>query len=138
MNSEFGIAVHALVFLNHKARTLSSIELAENICTNPARVRKVMAKLKKSDLVITREGLDGGYLFDKNPKEVSLFHISQALEVDFISSSWKSGDMDMDCLIASGMGNILDSIYKDLNHQCQEHLKHISIDDIDQQIFGKK
>lgn len=138
MNSEFGIAVHALVFLNHKSQTLSSIELAENICTNPARVRKVMAKLKKSDLVITREGLDGGYLFDKNPKEVSLFHISQALEIDFVSSSWKSGDMDMDCLVASGMGNILDSIYKNLDSQCKEHLKHISIDDIDQQIFGKK
>lgn len=138
MNSEFGIAVHALVFLNHKAQTLSSIELAENICTNPARVRKVMAKLKKSDLVITREGLDGGYLFDKNPKEVSLFHISQALEIDFVSSSWKSGDMDMDCLVASGMGNILEDIYKNLDNQCKEHLKHISIDDIDQQIFGKK
>lgn len=138
MNSEFGIAVHALVFLNHKAQTLSSIELAENICTNPARVRKVMAKLKKFDLVITREGLDGGYLFDKNPKEVSLFHISQALEIDFVSSSWKSGDMDMDCLVASGMGNILEDIYKNLDNQCKEHLKHISIDDIDQQIFGKK
>lgn len=136
MNSEFCIAVHALVFLNHKARTLSSAELAQNICTNPARVRKVMAKLKKSGLVVTREGLDGGYLFDKNPKEVSLCSISQALETDFVSSSWKSGDMDMECLVASGMSGILDHIFKQLDNQCKEQLTHISIYDIDRQIFG--
>ena len=47
MTSDYCVAVHALVYLNHKAKVLSSEELAENICTNPARVRKVMAKLKK-------------------------------------------------------------------------------------------
>ena len=45
MNSEFCIAVHGLVFLKLKKQCLSSEALAENICTNPARVRKVMAKL---------------------------------------------------------------------------------------------
>lgn len=137
MNSEFGIAVHALVFLNHKGCTLSSAELARNICTNPARVRKVMAKLKKSGLVTTREGLDGGYLFDRNPKEISLLSISKALETDFVSSSWKSGGVDMECLIASGMSGILDDIYKELDNQCKERLEHISIDDIDKKIFGR-
>ena len=51
MTSEFAIAVHALVYLHHKNAVLSSEELAENICTNSARVRKVMAKLKKKDLI---------------------------------------------------------------------------------------
>ena len=56
MNSEFCIAVHGLVFLKLKKQCLSSEALAENICTNPARVRKVMAKLKKAGLVSTKEG----------------------------------------------------------------------------------
>ena len=47
MTSEFGIAVHAMVFLHHKGDMVSSEVLAENICTNPARVRKVMAQLKR-------------------------------------------------------------------------------------------
>lgn len=138
MNSEFGIAVHALVFLNHKACTLSSGELAENICTNPARIRKVMAKLKKAGLVATREGLDGGYHFEKNPDEISLCEISQAMETAFVSSSWRSGNIDMDCLVSSGMGGILEHIYGELNTLCKEHLKHITIKDIDQQLFGKE
>ena len=57
MTSEFTIAVHGLVYLHHKNTVLSSEELAENICTNPARVRKVMAKLKKKNLVETKEGI---------------------------------------------------------------------------------
>ena len=48
MTSEFSIAVHALVFLNHKGTVYSSEGLAENICTNAARIRKIMVKLKKS------------------------------------------------------------------------------------------
>ena len=55
MTSDYCVAVHALVYLNHKAKVLSSEELAENICTNPARVRKVMAKLKKAGFVKRRK-----------------------------------------------------------------------------------
>ena len=61
MTGEFAIAVHALVYLNHKKEVLSSDELAANVCTNPARVRKVMAKLKKAGLLSTKEGAEGGY-----------------------------------------------------------------------------
>ena len=55
------VAVHALVFLDHHDYKVSSEELAENICTNPTRVRRVQAVLKKAEIVETREGLDGGY-----------------------------------------------------------------------------
>ena len=61
MDSSFNLAVHALVCLSHSERSLSSEALAENICTNPTRVRRVQAVLKKAGIVETREGLDGGY-----------------------------------------------------------------------------
>ena len=54
MDSSFNLAVHALVCLSHSGRSLSSEALAENICTNPARVRRVMAGLKKAGMVATR------------------------------------------------------------------------------------
>ena len=53
MNSDFIVAVHALVYLNHKADIVSSEALAKNICTNAARVRKVMAPLKRAGFVTT-------------------------------------------------------------------------------------
>ena len=48
MSSDFIAAVRALVYLNHRRETVSSGQLAKNICTNPARVRKVMAALRET------------------------------------------------------------------------------------------
>ena len=67
MDSSFNLAVHALVCLSHSGRSLSSEALAENICTNPTRVRRVLAGLKKTGMVETREGLDGGYRLTADP-----------------------------------------------------------------------
>ena len=138
MTSDYCVAVHALVYLNHKARTLSSEELAENICTNPARVRKVMAKLKKAGFVKTKEGSEGGYLFDQDADQVTLDQIAQALEIRFVDTAWKSGDTDMKCLVASGMAGLMDEIFDDLNEQCRKRLKEITIGTLDHRIFGNQ
>lgn len=138
MTSEFGIAVHALVYLNHKARTLSSEELAENICTNPARVRKIMALLKRAGLIETKEGAEGGYLFCRKAKDVTLNEVGKALGTAFVSVSWKSGRKDKECYIASGMAGIMDGIYAQLNKLCAKHLEGITIEDIEDKIFSER
>lgn len=135
MDSIFSLAVHALVYLNHKDCTLSSEALAKNICTNPARVRKVMARLKKAGLVETKEGTAGGYRFCADPNQLSLCQIAQILDIRFVDAAWRSGDTDMKCLVASGMADIMDSIYARLDEQCKESLQKITIADIDKKIF---
>lgn len=138
MTGEFATAVHALVYLNHKQQSLSSEELAKNVCTNPARIRKVMAKLKRVGLIDTKEGSVGGYRFTLDPKEVSLKDICEAMEITVISSNYRTGDPDMDCLVASGMADVMENIYADLNENSLRQLEQITIDTIDQKIFGKK
>ena len=49
-----------MAYLRKHPRLISSEELAENICVNPVRVRKVMAKLKAYGLIDTKQGLSGG------------------------------------------------------------------------------
>lgn len=136
MTSEFAIAVHALVFLNHKKTIVSSENLSENVCSNPARIRKIMNKLKKNGLVETKEGIHGGYIFTKSPSDITLKCISDAINTTFVYSSWQTGNIDLDCLIASGMGNIMDKLYYDLDILCKEKLKEITIEDINRQIFS--
>lgn len=138
MTGEFAIAVHALVYLNHKKEVLSSDELAANVCTNPARVRKVMAKLKKAGLLSTKEGAEGGYYFSRNADEVNLNLICEAVDAQVVSASWKSGNKGMKCLIASGMADIMDGIYDQLNLECKRKLSEITISDIDAKIFKKE
>lgn len=138
MDSAFCVAAHALVYLNHKACMLSSEELAENICTNPARVRKVMACLKRSGLVETKQGNVGGYLFTADPAKVTLAQVAEAVQARFVEAGWHSGDSDMECLVASGMAKLMDGIFAELNKSCMEHLKYIRISDLDRSIFQQK
>ena len=49
MNSEFTIAVHSLVLLAYLPERMASSEtIAENVQTNPARIRKVMGVLGRA------------------------------------------------------------------------------------------
>ena len=52
MNSEFTIAVHSLVFLAHLPDHMAtSEEIAVNVSTHSARIRKVMGFLRKAGYV---------------------------------------------------------------------------------------
>lgn len=135
MTSDFCVAVHALVFLHHMGCTKSSEEMAANICTHPSRVRRVMARLKQAELVETKEGADGGYVFAGDPTQVNLRQVAQALGVCCIASGWHSGNADMDCLIASGMAAVMDDIFSDLNDRCMERLGDIPLSAITARLF---
>lgn len=136
MTGEYAIAVHAVVYLSHKDTLLSSDAIAQNVCTNPARIRKIMSMLKKAGIVATKEGLEGGYYLLKKSSEITLRAIGEAVQVEYVSASWKSGSQDLSCLIASGMADIMDGIYDNLNELCRESLEQITISDIENQIFG--
>ena len=118
MDSSFNLAVHALVCLSHSGRSLSSEALAENICTNPTRVRRVLAGLKKAGMVETREGLDGGYRLTADPAMLTLRQVAEAVNTRFVDCAWHSGDIDRDCAICSGMVGVMDALYRGTNEEC--------------------
>ena len=136
MTSEFAIGVHALVYLNHKNETLSSELLAENICTNPARIRKVMAKLKKAGLLETREGNSGGYELQGDASAIKLSDLAQALQQPLTKSGWRSGALNTYCMVATGMGTVVDTLEASLNAVCMQYLSQITIEDISQQLIA--
>ena len=138
VDSSFNLAVHALVCLSHSGRSLSSEALAENICTNPTRVRRVLAGLKKAGMVETREGLDGGYRLTADPATLTLRQVAEAVNTRFVDCAWHSGDIDRDCAICSGMAGVMDALYRSMNEECTAYLSHITITDIETQLFTQK
>ncbi len=137
MNGEFNAAVHALVCMSHKGSLLSSEALAANICTNPARVRKIMAKLKSAGVVTSKEGPEGGYSAALPADKITLALVAQAVDARFITPGWHSGDVDMKCLIASGMAGLLDEVYGRMDALSQGYLANITIADLEGRIFGQ-
>ena len=135
MTGAFSIAVHALVYLHHKGTALSSEALAENICTNPARVRKVLSRLRRFGLVDAREGEGGGYRFSGDPAAVTLAQVADALELRCVEFRWHSGSVDMECLVASGMGGLMDALAADLDNRCRQRLAEVTIASLEHQLF---
>jgi len=135
MTSEFAIAVHTLVFLNHKGTHQNSDKIAENVCTNPATIRKILSQLKKAGLVETKEGSDGGFAFMLDPDKVSLDKVLEAVADKPVAVSKRTGNIDLDCQISSNMGFIMDQIYDMMNLACAQRLSEITVSDIDKQIF---
>ncbi|MEA4922948.1 MAG: Rrf2 family transcriptional regulator [Eubacteriaceae bacterium] len=137
MNAEFPLAVHALVYLKHTERVTSSEELADNICTNPARVRKVMAKMCSAGLAEARRGKGSGYML-KDQRDISLKTVLEALGEQPVWMEWHSGDMDRECLVSSGMGAVMDGVYAGLNKVCMEQLETVTIESVSKKIFHGK
>ena len=135
MTAEFIVAVHSLIYLNHKGDFRSSEEIAENVCTNPARVRKVMTKLKKAALVETHGGFVGGYRFACKAEAVTLYDVFKAVGERFIKTAWRSGSAEMDCPISAGMGPIMDEVFLSLERCCGEELRQTSLADRDRRLF---
>lgn len=139
MNSDFIVAVHAMVYLCHRGETVSSEALADNICTNPVRIRRVMGKLKKAGLVETREGrTEGGYSCPPDKKTATLREIGSALDVRFADYGWRSGDMEKDCMIASGMSGYMDGLCAELDRRCQDYLGSVTVADVEKTLTMQK
>ena len=134
MNSAFCLAVHALVYLHHRGELVSSEELARNICTNPARVRKVMAGLKKAGLVETREGSEGGYRFAGEPESLTLDRVAAAVDARFVAARWRSGSLDQHCLVASGMADVMDGLLGELDDRCHTYLSTVTLAELDRRL----
>ena len=136
MNGDYSLAVHALVYLDHRATNLPSQILADNICTNAARVRKVMRPLAAAGLVFTKEGPEGGYALAKPAEAITLRDVAEAAGATFVDVNWTPGDIHEDCLVSSSMGAVMDGIYASLNESCLTQLERITVHDITSWIFN--
>lgn len=57
----------------------NSESIAKKLDTNPAFIRKIMAKLSKAELIETRRGKSGGASLARLPKNISLRDIYTAI-----------------------------------------------------------
>lgn len=128
MNSEFVIAVHSLVLLAYRSDGMAtSEEIAENVCTHPARVRKVLSCLRKHGYIDTREGPGGGYRLLGQPNDVTLADVYRALAAGSLAPNWCSGDPEKDCVVSSNMAGVMDAVFCGADRQIEQYFEGITI-----------
>lgn len=80
-NSRFAIAVHTLALMaNYEDKPLKSEFIACFVKTNPVVIRRLLPELAKANLVETQSGAAGGSRLKREPEEISLWEIYQAVE----------------------------------------------------------
>ncbi|MGI6315588.1 MAG: RrF2 family transcriptional regulator [Christensenellales bacterium] len=137
MTAEFIVAVHALVFLHHKGCCQSSEVIAENICTNPARVRKVLGKLRTAGLVEAHGRQGGGYRFLGDAGSVTLAGILEAVGENVVHLSWRSGKNCAECPISRGMGPLMDEVLEGVETACRAELGSTSLAQLSCRLFSE-
>ncbi|WP_411503819.1 RrF2 family transcriptional regulator [Brevibacillus centrosporus] len=135
MNSEFTIAVHSLALLaNLPDHMASSEHIAKNVCTNPARIRKIMSILRKHGFVRTKEGIGGGYILDRDPRELNLAQIYETISSGTLKPHWCTGDPEDACVVSSKMHCVMDQIFNQAEFHYKKYLEQITIQSVLDQI----
>ena len=128
LNSEFTIAVHSLVFLAYTPQRMASSQvIAENVSTNPARIRKVMICLRNKGFVTTKEGIGGGYLLEEDPNEITLGQVYRSVSCGTIKPNWCSGNPEEECVISSNIQVVMDDIFEEADSYVAAYLDKVTI-----------
>lgn len=110
-NTRFATAIHIMTILAKQPQDwLTSDWLAGSININPVVVRKELINLKKSSLVESRQGKDGGVRITKNAEEISLKEIYQSIKNSEILGK-KNQNPNPLCNIGKDINKNLDTLF---------------------------
>ena len=87
ISTKCSVAIHCLLFLHEYGETqrVTSGMLALSAGCNPVVIRNLMSALKKAGIVEVAAG-KGGTKLCRSPAEVTLYHICEAVDPDFLNN----------------------------------------------------
>ncbi|MCD8015404.1 MAG: Rrf2 family transcriptional regulator [Lachnospiraceae bacterium] len=109
VSKRFPTAVHSLLYvavLSPKRRVTSSL-IAESTGTNAVSIRNIFLDLSKNGLLNAAAGKNGGVSLAKEPEDITLWDIYQAVETNDVDEIFKIHETDSDCPVGKNIYQIL-------------------------------
>ena len=78
MDTKFSVAVHVMILISESPTPINSEQMAESVGTNASYIRKILALLKKAEIVDGHRGISG-YSLSVAPEQLTLLQIYQAV-----------------------------------------------------------
>lgn len=123
------VAVHCLIFIYEakgKVKVTSNL-LAQSTGCNPVVIRNVFRAMKKAELITVARGTGGAQLH-KDPSEITLYRIYQALEPKGFSSLIGIHDCeDRKCPVAQNIHWVLQGPYQKIEDAIRETMEGITL-----------
>ncbi|MCT4796047.1 Rrf2 family transcriptional regulator [Exiguobacterium alkaliphilum] len=131
ISSRFAVGIHILTLIEfNKDGVTSSDYLAGSVNTNPALIRKIMAMLKKADLIEVKPGVAGAKL-TKDLTEISLYDVYRAVSVVEENELFSIHDNpNPACPVGQNIQTAIEPIFIQAQSTMESVLKHVSLADV--------
>ena len=115
----YGIAAMVYLARNYDASSpITIISISEHLGISKIYLEQVFSLLKRSNLVNSIKGSQGGYQLSRHPREINSYDILSSIEISLIEKTGPASEkMDqLNHILAREVFNVLDkSIYETLN-----------------------
>ena len=129
-NSRFPVAVHIMTALAYRdGEWLSSTMLADSVRTNPVVIRRLMGRLRKSELVLAQTGKSGGVRLARRPGSITLLDVYRAVEG---GSPFALPDKpeNKGCAVSCAMKKMLSSVLAETDRAISRSLEKVRLSDL--------
>lgn len=127
MDTKFSVAVHLLILISESAVPMNSDRMAESTGTNASYVRKILALLKKSDII---NRVDSEYSLTYPPENLTLLEIYQAVmensEIHLLDIHRNPNDK---CIVGRHIKPVLTDIFTDIEKKFADSLESKTLAD---------
>lgn len=114
MDTKFSVAVHVLILVSESPNPISSDKMAESVGTNASYIRKILALLKKAEIVDGHRGISG-YSLIVPPKQLTLLRIYRAVtdeqKIHLLDIHQNPNDR---CIVGSHIKPVLNGMFADI------------------------
>ncbi len=142
MNSRLTVAAHILGLLAAReemaACSTTSEQLASSVGTNAVVVRRVLGQLKAAGLVDSRRGVGGGTVLARNPSEITLRMVYEAVEADDAEMLGRHASaLGAGCAVAPLIAEYLDELYADAEEALRRRLELVTVAQMAQSVMDR-
>ncbi len=129
-SSRFAVAVHVLSLMAWADdETLKSEQVADSVNTNAVVIRRMLCELAESKLVVSQTGAMGGSRLAREPEQITLLDIYQAVENRGVFSLHRHPP-NRDCPVGVNIGPVLNEVLDEVDTAVEKVLANITIKDV--------
>src|ERR1700752_1482794 len=132
-NSRLTIAVHALAWMalarERGLELITSDQVAASVNTNPVIIRRSLGDLHRAGLVDVRRGAGAGWSLARDPAEITLLDVYDAVEHEPLFAMHRS-EPNLECPVGYGIRPVLGRVYGDIDETLRGELAQTSIADV--------
>ena len=138
-HANFTKSIHICIFLNFKEdKLITSTELAHSLKTNPVVVRRLIALLKKHQIIGSIAGAHGGFFLERASDKITLWDIYLAVRDENFFNRPK---INPDCVVSSNLAVLVHDTFSEAEMSMKKILDKTSISTLTkdlQNILGEK